>query len=425
MENIPKVNNGEEVSKAVRQDTDKAKLDNLVADDSNKITGEGKSSIKNIIGRPSESFIKDILDAFPDSSAVEKGYKDMLLEETTERFNSRHQRSRLFGEIGKVEKIKEETDEVIILVADNLTNDILTQYGFETFEIPTRNVHIIKTEEWPDSEADAAAFYDVEKQNICVREGGLNVEKLHSVIHEMIHFKSYNSLQLLIKKNMKGNISRTNDVKVNRVGFSVHSRSGESKYFSVINEAITEELSKKLIKSGKLANHPVFAEEINTTKEIMGRYPVGNIATNIDDIYLAKVFNSSNELVSNKVTVGRKEFSYEDERKFLNTLIEEIFDGNREKFKDKQEIFDIFVKTVFGGRLTQIGKLIDETFGRGSFRKIGEVEDTPEDLKELSEFLKKQSAKKREAKVEQKKREEENAREIIRVKEELRAMMKK
>lgn len=66
--------------------------------------------------------------------------------------------------------------------------------------------------------------------------------------------------------------------------------------------------------------------------------------------------------------------SYKQERGILNTLIDKIFNKNQEKFKEREDVFEIFAKAMLTGNILPIGRLIDETFGRGTFKKYGDLD---------------------------------------------------
>jgi hypothetical protein len=56
----------------------------------------------------------------------------------------------------------------------------------------------------------------------------------------------------------------------------------------------------------------------------------------------------------------------------LNTLIDKLFDRNKDKFFDREEVFDVFARAAMTGRMVPLGRLVDTTFGAGTFRLIGE-----------------------------------------------------
>ena len=55
--------------------------------------------------------------------------------------------------------------------------------------------------------------------------------------------------------------------------------------------------------------------------------------------------------------------------------------------EDKEEVFDLFASAALTGNLLTIGKLIDKTFGLGTFRKIGEMGNDQAVQKEMFDLI--------------------------------------
>src|SRR3989339_1314162 len=96
-------------------------------------------------------------------------------------------------------------------------------------------------------------------QAITVKEEPHKTTMALEIFHEMLHFKSYASVQL------KDEAEKLEEY---RMGLTVQSRTEEKKtYFDNLNEGLTEELSIRFIKS--LDNHSLFKDEIAETKRII------------------------------------------------------------------------------------------------------------------------------------------------------------
>jgi hypothetical protein len=72
-----------------------------------------------------------------------------------------------------------------------------------------------------------------------LREQPSNTAFFMIVMHELLHFKSYNAIQVI--KGGHGKLG------VYRSGLWIQSRDGKTFYLNGINEAVTEELSQRLI----------------------------------------------------------------------------------------------------------------------------------------------------------------------------------
>ncbi len=75
-----------------------------------------------------------------------------------------------------------------------------------------------------------------------------------------------------------------------------------------------------------------------------------------------------------KVMLETERFSYQPERKVLNTLIDKIFKRNSGQFQDRDEIFDVFAKAMITGNILPMARLIENTFGVGTLRTISNLD---------------------------------------------------
>ena len=69
-----------------------------------------------------------------------------------------------------------------------------------------------------------------------------------------------------------------------------------------------------------------------------------------------------------------KSFVYSKERRILKKLIHKLFDRNSDDFENEQQLFGLFASSMITGNILTLGKLIDSTFSKGTFRKIGELD---------------------------------------------------
>ncbi|MDO8515655.1 MAG: hypothetical protein Q7S28_00195 [bacterium] len=301
--------------------------------------------------------------------------KKEILEKMRERFDDQ-----IFNELAGKEREKTPEESEIIALANEATNALRREYGLADFDVPQDNIHIIKTNEWPEYAEDHTAFYSSQMQAIAMQEQFSRSILLTHVIHELVHFKSYNAMQVTLTQDPK-----LRELRPYRGGLEIHKRDSDSVYFNNLNEAITEDITKELA-INILQEHPLFKEELEQTKELAARYSdISDENGNeffTDDLYratlldkttwkdaIARVFNKER---SRKVE--GKEFTYQKQREILSTLALKIFEHNKEQFNDTDEVMRMFAKSMLTGNILSLGKLIDTTFGKGTFRKIGELD---------------------------------------------------
>lgn len=294
--------------------------------------------------------------------------KEKILREREEVFNDQ-----IFEDLKTKEREKTPEELHIISLANNATNEVRQKYGLDDFEVPPKNIHIIKEEEWPKEEKGGAHYISM-LQGIAIRECSSRTVFMKKALHEMVHFKSYNAMQVTTGENPK--------LDQYRVGLSVFTRDGKILNFTNLNEAVTEEVAKRLMATQ--ITSPILAEEAEQTKNVMARYP--NEVTQSDeplynnDTYYVETLD--NEEKNPRISTER--FGYFAQRKMLDTLIDKLFERNPGEFKDREEVFEVFAKGMMTGNILPVGKLIEGTFGNGTLRKIGELD---KDVKAQEEFV--------------------------------------
>lgn len=307
--------------------------------------------------------------------------KEQILRDKDDRFDDQ-----IFEDLKGEEKEKTPEELQIISLANTATNEIRRKYGLKNFNIPPKNIHVISEMAWP-AEKKGFALYNSLLQVIAIREQPVKMVFIKKISHELLHFKSYNALQITDGESP--------ELGEYRVGLTLHTRDGQRRLFTNLNEAVTEEIIKN--SAAKLFDNPLFAEEIKQTENIIARYPqaVANSGEPLfnNDVYYAEVEGEKSlskavsrlldtQEKSKKITV--EGFGYQAERKILNTLIDKILEKNPDKFKSSEEVFEIFAQGMMTGNILPVGRLIDKTFGIGTLRRIGELD---QNIKEQENFV--------------------------------------
>lgn len=329
------------------------------------------SSIKRVVG--------DVSDA----------EKENILQEMDGRFSD--QELEMFK--GR-ERTKTLEESQIISLANEITNKVRERYGLEDFNIPPDNIHVIKKEEWPKKNS---SLFDMRGQYIAVCERPANIVFMKTILHEMLHFKSYNARQIT-----QGENTELDDY---RMGLTVSTREttegarkpGKNIYFVNLNEAVTEEMTKRLMRDHAVQN-PLFAQEVKRLLEIRKKYSKrvmdnGELLYDNDTYYLdIQDKEGSNDMryshpeeLDQTPEIVRANFGYPRERNILRNLIDKITERNSGEFKDREEVFEVFAKAMMTGNLLPVGRLIDGTFGKGTLRRIGQLDG---DIEAQEAFIK-------------------------------------
>jgi len=264
----------------------------------------------------------------------------------------------------------------IIDLINEETNKLLAKYNLPEFDIPSNNVHLVDEKAYRELnplEEDKFTRFSPAYQAVFTSKSQPKFIFAERIYHEFIHFKSYQAMQRIFKNEQEF-------YELYRAGFILYSRDGEREYFRNLNEAVTEELTKRFYFQ-QLKNEPSFEKEVGEVEQIREKW-LAKAKTEEDKTIAMDIaeLRSSDK----KGTKAVLSFTYWDERNILNNLIDKLYQKNQQKFHDREEVFDLFAKAMLGGNLLPVGKLVDRTFGPGVFRKIGESDAN---IKEQEDFI--------------------------------------
>ncbi len=254
---------------------------------------------------------------------------------------------------------KSEEERELITLANQVTNDILQECGLPPFDIPPENVLVLQDASY--REDGQFGNYDDENYTINVHRQNVALVFFHTLVHEMLHFKSYQAYQKMPGKN--------GSVENYRAGLTVYSRDVETQYLNDLNEAVTEELTKRVSSKYYSQNQKLQAERDSTREEIKRLVTEECYSEDeFEDALYVEDFGWQEPLCV-------KTYAYQDERLALEVLITHLYAKNNDQFQSEHEVFMVFAKAMLSGNLLPLARLIDNTFGRKSFNRLAKGED--------------------------------------------------
>ncbi len=265
-------------------------------------------------------------------------------------------------EVAEVERPKTPEELEMIELANRETDRLREKYGLPEYRVPSENYHVIRKEKSDAVLRGANGHFSLRGQGIAVVEEENRSLALARLFHETVHFKSFASLNVA-------------DPSERRVGLSAAVEGEKDRAFTPLNEAVTEELSKRFMR-GQEGSDLLKKDTVNM---IRGRGHYG--AEVMEDICAVKVGPDRDD--PEKVYVERFRFAYPMERQALHLLIDKLKERNPKTFRDKDEWFDMFAGAMFNGHLLELARAVESTFGKGKFREMGEKKDG----KEFLEFV--------------------------------------
>lgn len=226
---------------------------------------------------------------------------------------------------------KTEQDNFLIEHALSAVKEYAGIYGRATFgTIPYNHIHLVKEggtslilkQPWDGSHSTVLGEIIVDRAR--------DVPTAITLFHELWHrIGSYNAVQI-----------RTTDGDIDwyRSGIAMKSRDGEEEWFRTMNEALTGYMTwryaNEILKEteefqGEIAEYVREEKYVNTTRE-----------GEVDD---------------------------------LMEVVDEVIEKSNGLYESREEVLDIFIRAQVTGNVLPIARILDNVYGKGSFRKFGEL----------------------------------------------------
>jgi len=268
----------------------------------------------------------------------------------------------------QLEYPKSEQELALIAFANEETNRLMQEAGVEPYDIPTENYHIVPPEIYKKSAAGTGTASTFFKQQMII----FNAENYRSnpvyfgasALHETLHLKGHTAFEVEAEGEK---IEKT----LYRAGVEVlalQQLNSERKYhrhFFGLHEAIVANQEKKSLP--KLFELP----ELKESKIWL----MSDEAQELRKKLALKKEIPENEIfwVDQRGKDDWERFSYYQQCRVLDYVCAEIQKQLPEKYQSADRVFKEFLKAHFTGHLMSIARLVEKTFGEGSFRLLGNM----------------------------------------------------
>lgn len=313
---------------------------------------EGQGAEVSETSRRPEGPFDRIIGNFP--PAVEN---QILLQEKKE-WETQEMWKKRFG-VYEREKTREERL-LINCSLERVKDEVARKYEIAPRFVPDGSIHIIKEGCWGKANP---AVIPVREGKIGVGYAGrtfVNISEsvardpvrfLNVLTHELFHmqnFRMYQFVSFLSGEEKKAQIS----VAPYRSGLQMSTHLGGRKeaktgkrhiYFEWLDEAVVQVLTDRVVKK-ILQNPPVFLQKL------MDKRAAGETVSPDEDPLHVRL----------------------EERLCLGALAEKILEKNKDSFQDTEEVLTVFVKAALTGKALPLARVIEKTFGKDSFKKLGE-----------------------------------------------------
>lgn len=299
--------------------------------------------------------------------AVEEDTERKVLEAAGELFEEKKE----FQE-NEIEKTPEQKG-VIVFINQKLP-EFVRRYGAEPLAVLEDKVHLMAEKAFRKKQY-IAGFYCADDQSIYIKDDPTRTLRLWAQIitHEFMHFNAFQSL--LVKKEGE----ELDFVEFQRRGLKIRKEEKKNSwYFQSLDEAIIEELTKRFMNEF-LKSAPLFKKDNEAIEQFKHHKNEIGVSLGLDEKEMDKIIA---DLVY--VTISKTEdetgedydlayytHPHQKERQALNDLVTDIYEKNKKDFQSAEEVFVLFAQATMSDRFLPLGRLIEKTYGKGSFRKLG------------------------------------------------------
>ena len=237
--------------------------------------------------------------------------------------------------------------------------------GVTPYEFPLRNVFIFSPEFFKEKISDLLGLAKIEKQVVLLKQVSEDFSLILTAFHEIFHCQGKIVSQLFsVEKNPE-----EIDKNTLRGGFGVYSAHKKDleglphSHFRGVEEALAAKAEQEF--RNKLIALPEFSDIFERFYSPEGRQEIKKIMeqANVDFDEIEWFDIEKNE---------KKVFSYHYQRKVLNYVIQEAASDSQ---LSEEAVYQMFLKSHFTGIFGDLGKLVEKTFGLGSFRRLGDMKE--------------------------------------------------
>lgn len=284
-----------------------------------------------------------------------------------------------------IEKPHSPEDRHLIQILNEELEGFVRRYQGQPVQIPDQAVHFIDIHidrldprtrdeifgasgKREKSKQLSVAFYNVGDKAIVVNNLAVPAEhplmRAHILAHEMLHINSFQSA------SFDASVSAEENGRVpawRRCGIHM-AVDGTHDAFKGLNEAITEEMTKKFMQE-KLSHRSEFADDLNSTEKFKEKlaeekhltYADGSVMRT-DDLFFG---------IDDGTELQFDYFIYAEERGALRAMMQKIQETYPDKFASEEDVFNEFARAYFSGRLLALARLVEGAYGEKSFAAIG------------------------------------------------------
>lgn len=293
------------------------------------------------------------------------------------------------GELKRQEYIKTPEELELIGCANKKTNEFMKQAGLNPYDVPDKNLHVVPPKLYQEihgSGINSSSAATIKREQMAI----FNADYCRTnpvlfgddVFHEMMHLKNHFAIEVQKGKEEKafefrGSLNMQSAEKTDA------KTGGSHEHFGGLEEAAIVFQEKKYFK--EMLNLPILKKE----KEWLESAEAAELKTKLAE---EKKVPAENILWINK----EKDYSllaYPIHYKIMDFLSSEIQKQFSEKYATPDDAALEFTTSSFNGHVLGLAKLVEKTFGKGSFEVLGMMTPEANSAIQMLEYLRRARAR--------------------------------
>jgi hypothetical protein len=237
-----------------------------------------------------------------------------------------------------------------------LLPSFLKRYGVDALKVHPDQLHFVDVASLTSDDkrllrsSEDRGYYFPRTQTILIFPEGNKLRDAEAIVHELLHVHSFTSYTATGDK-----------LQERRVGLEMISSSEEGpRYFRSLNEAVTEELTMRFDQR-YYSRIPVLRRELQDRKRVrrMGGKNAGEV-----------VSVATRKLEGGDWHTTIDHYAFPQQRQLLAQMVDDIYEAHSPQFRSTEDVFKMFARAMFNGRILRLARMIEETYGRGSFPQL-------------------------------------------------------
>ncbi len=251
--------------------------------------------------------------------------------------------------------------------ANEYSNKLRVEAGVDGYDIPAANYHIIPPtyyEKYFGNDTSGMAFYGHQGSvyNIqCFKDNPIYLA--FTILHETLHLKGHTAFE--VEESKDGPIKS-----LFRAGLSAHAsqrkkdEGRDHAHFKGLHEAVVSELEKR-------ATHDIL--ELESLQHEVQRMSEDQVQELVKKISRERGIPIDDIIWVSKDGRKFQTIEYRAHRDVLKFVCEKIYKKYNTLYDSADEVFDVFAKAQFSGKLLGIGRLVEGALGEGAFRILSNM----------------------------------------------------